>query len=239
MAAGVQVVLASGRSYIGMRRYIRELSLHKTRGCVICGNGALTQEAATGKITAHATLPAGPATAAFNLADAEGFAVQISEGDAVYVSRENEFTAIDMKLTGVRQLVPADFKSLIADNCHKLVIPGDPVLLRPLEVILRNFSGAELTVFTSKPYYLEILPPETDKGTALANLAAKLGIEQDEVMAFGDSMNDEAMVRWAGCGVAMKNGDERIKEIARLVTERSNDEDGVARVIESYVLTQR
>jgi hydroxymethylpyrimidine pyrophosphatase-like HAD family hydrolase len=52
-------------------------------------------------------------------------------------------------------------------------------------------------------------------------------------------MNDEAMIRWAGLGVAMVNGDERIKSIAALITERSNDDDGVAEVIDRYVLRKK
>jgi hydroxymethylpyrimidine pyrophosphatase-like HAD family hydrolase len=44
------------------------------------------------------------------------------------------------------------------------------------------------------------------------------------------------MLRWAGCGVAMANSDPRIKSIAALITERTNDDDGVAEVIERYVL---
>jgi hydroxymethylpyrimidine pyrophosphatase-like HAD family hydrolase len=49
-------------------------------------------------------------------------------------------------------------------------------------------------------------------------------------------MNDEAMIRWAGIGVAMANGDERIKDIAAMVTDKSNDDDGVADLIERYIL---
>jgi hydroxymethylpyrimidine pyrophosphatase-like HAD family hydrolase len=64
-----------------------------------------------------------------------------------------------------------------------------------------------------------------------------MGIKREEVLAIGDSMNDEAMIRWAGTGVAMLNGDERIKSIAGLVTERTNDDDGVAEVIEKYILS--
>jgi hydroxymethylpyrimidine pyrophosphatase-like HAD family hydrolase len=63
-----------------------------------------------------------------------------------------------------------------------------------------------------------------------------MGIKREEVLAIGDSMNDEAMIRWAGMGVAMANGDERIKNIAALVTEKTNDDDGVAMVIEKYIL---
>jgi hydroxymethylpyrimidine pyrophosphatase-like HAD family hydrolase len=56
------------------------------------------------------------------------------------------------------------------------------------------------------------------------------------VLAIGDSMNDEAMIRWAGVGVAMANGDDRIKNIAAMVTNKSNDDDGVADLIERYIL---
>jgi hydroxymethylpyrimidine pyrophosphatase-like HAD family hydrolase len=63
-----------------------------------------------------------------------------------------------------------------------------------------------------------------------------LGVAREDVLAIGDSMNDEAMIRWAGVGVAMVNGDERIKAVADLVSERTNDDDGVADVIEKYVL---
>jgi hydroxymethylpyrimidine pyrophosphatase-like HAD family hydrolase len=93
-----------------------------------------------------------------------------------------------------------------------------------------------VTLFTSKPYFLEILPPGIDKGSALARVAEIIGVRREEVMAVGDSMNDEAMIRWAGYGVAMANGDERLKEAACLVTAGTNDEDGLADFVERYVL---
>jgi Cof subfamily protein (haloacid dehalogenase superfamily) len=236
IAAGIAVVLASGRTYSALQPYVKMLSLHKNNNYLICGNGSVIQESATGNIVYHVTLPLKPALAAFDLADAEGFAVQIYENDMVYVSRKNEFAGYEKKLTGMHLSVPDNFREMIAGGCHKLVIPGDPMLLKQLEVILLNFIGDSLTVFTSKPYYLEILPPAADKGSALSKIAEMSGIERNEVMALGDSMNDEAMIRWAGLGVAMCNGDERIKKIADIVTDKSNDEDGAARVIEQYVL---
>jgi Cof subfamily protein (haloacid dehalogenase superfamily) len=236
VAAGINVVLASGRTYENLRRYVKMLSLHKSGSCVICDNGSMIQSAASGDVVYQVTLPAKPAMEAFDLADAEGFAVQIYENDELYVSRVNEFAMYEKKLTGMNQIVSDNFREMIAKGCHKMVIPGDPMLLRQLEMMLQNFIDSELTIFTSKPYYLEILPPQANKGTALAKVAEKLGVEREAVMAIGDSMNDEAMIRWAGFGVAMSNGDERVKQIARLVTEKSNDEDGVALVIEQYIL---
>jgi hydroxymethylpyrimidine pyrophosphatase-like HAD family hydrolase len=96
--------------------------------------------------------------------------------------------------------------------------------------------GDAITLFTSKPYFLEIMPPACDKGSGLAIVAGRLGLSREEVMAFGDSMNDEAMLRWAAYGVAMLNGDERVKKTARYTTEKTNDNDGLADFIERYVL---
>ena len=237
-AAGVTVVLASGRIPAAMERYISFLGMHKRPGYLICNNGALIQESHAGSTIYETSIAAETALFAFSLADAEGFAVQIYEKDTMYVSRHNEFTGYDEKLTGLRQVVVEHFQTMLEGGCHKLLIPGDPVLLVPLQSLLHTYLGDEVTVFTSKPYFLEILPALTDKGTALEKVAGFLGIKREEVLAIGDSMNDEAMIRWAGVGVAMINSDERIKSIADVITEKTNDDDGVAEIIEKYILSK-
>jgi Cof subfamily protein (haloacid dehalogenase superfamily) len=234
--AGIVVVLASGRIPASMERAIRFLGMHKWPGYLVCNNGALIQESHTGTIIYEIRLAPETALVAYNLADAEGFAVQLYENGIMYVSRSNEFADYDQKVTGLRQVVATDFKAMVAAGCHKLLIPGDPMILAPLESLLRTYLEQDITLFASKPFFLEILPPKTDKGTALERIAEKQGISREAVLAIGDSMNDEAMIRWAGMGVAMINGDERIKRIATVVTERSNNDDGVADIIDRYIL---
>ncbi|MCL2192856.1 MAG: Cof-type HAD-IIB family hydrolase [Treponema sp.] len=234
--AGVKVVLASGRVSAAMESFARMLGMHRRLGYLICNNGTVIQETLAGNIAYEIRMDSKSALAAFDLADAEDFPVQIYEGDVMYVSRHNEYTEYDKKLTGLRQVVVENFRAMVGGGCHKLLIPGDPMLLAPLEKLFRAYLDDDVTLFTSKPYFLEILPARTDKGTALARVAEFLGIKREEVLAVGDSMNDEAMLRWAGIGVAMVNGNERIKAIADFVTERTNDDDGVAEVIEKYIL---
>jgi Cof subfamily protein (haloacid dehalogenase superfamily) len=236
-ASGLTVVLASGRAPAAMEQFARLLGMSRRRGYLICNNGAVIHESQTWNMIYEVRIPGETALKAYDLANAEGFAVQIYEDDIMYVSRANEFTSYDQKLTGLRQVVVENFRAMVQSGCYKLLIPGDPMLLSPLESIIRTYLGDEITLFTSKPYFLEILPPKTDKGTALAKVAELLGIPQEQVLAIGDSMNDEAMIRWAGTGVAMANGDERIKNIASLITEKTNDDDGVAEVIEKFILT--
>ena len=233
---GVMVVLASGRSPKAMERYARDLSMHKRPGYLVCNNGTTIQESHTGTKVKEFFLPMEAALAVYDLVDAENFPVQIYEDETIYVSRRNEYADVDQKLTGLRQVVVDNFRGLLAAGAQKLVIPGDPALLKPLEILLKTFIGDRVTIFTSKPYFLEILPPKTGKGEALAVIAQMLGINKNQVMAIGDSMNDESMIRWAGFGVAMANADPRIKAIAKAVTERTNDEDGVASFVEQYLL---
>ncbi|MDR0539391.1 MAG: Cof-type HAD-IIB family hydrolase [Spirochaetaceae bacterium] len=235
-AKGTAIALASGRVLSGVENYLRMLGLNKAKGYAVCGNGTVIYESDTGKAIWETKLEPKTALIAFNLVDAEGFPVLVFEHNVTYVSFHNEFADIDEKLTGTRQLVPPDFRELLRKGTYKLVIPADPGFINNLEIILNNILGKSITLFTSKPYYLEILPPDTNKGTGLARVAEMLGIQREQVMAFGDSMNDEAMIRWAGCSVAMLNGDDRVKAAARLVTVRTNDDDGVADIVERYVL---
>jgi Cof subfamily protein (haloacid dehalogenase superfamily) len=235
-SAGIVVVLASGRIPAAMEQFSRLLGVNKRPGYVICNNGTMVLESNTGEILYEAQIPPEAALIVYDLVNAEGFPVQLYENDVMYISRTNEFTNYDQKLTGLRQVVVDNFRAMVASGCYKLLIPGDPMILKPLENLLRAYVGKEVTIFTSKPYFLEILPPQADKGVALAWVASQLGIDREAVMAIGDSMNDEAMIRWAGIGVAMSNGDDRVKGIADAVTDKSNDDDGVADFLERYLL---
>ncbi|MDR1389912.1 MAG: Cof-type HAD-IIB family hydrolase [Treponema sp.] len=234
MAAGVIVVLVSSRTPAAMDQFSRILGFTKKRGYLVANNGGLIQESDTGVIIRDIKIPPEAALLVFDMADAEGFAVQIYDDDILYISRSNEFTEYDQKVTGLRQVVVENFRSMVASGCRKMLIPGDPMLLSPLSKLLSMYADKARLV-SVKPYLLEVLP-HVDKGGALAAVAERLSISPGETLAIGNSLNDEEMLRWAGFPVAMVNGDERIKEIASLVTGKTNDEDGVAEVIERYVI---
>lgn len=82
---------------------------------------------------------------------------------------------------------------------------------------------------------IEVNAKGVNKGDALIELGEMLGISRSEIMAFGDGRNDLEMLKRVGIGVAMANGTKEVREAADYVTE-SNDEEGVARFIEAYVL---
>jgi hydroxymethylpyrimidine pyrophosphatase-like HAD family hydrolase len=62
-----------------------------------------------------------------------------------------------------------------------------------------------------------------------------LNIPREEVLAIGNYYNDVSMIEYAGLGVAMDNSPDDIKALADVVTT-SNNEDGIALILEKYVL---
>ncbi len=81
---------------------------------------------------------------------------------------------------------------------------------------------------------VEVTKKTATKGTCLLKLGEYLGIQQNEIMAFGDSENDAAMIEMAGIGVAMANGEEVAKQAADFIT-LSNTEEGIAYAIEKFI----
>ena len=77
--------------------------------------------------------------------------------------------------------------------------------------------------------------PRSRQSEALERLLAMVNIDKDDVIAVGDGFNDLSMIEYAGLGVAMDNAPREVKSRANFVTS-SNDEDGVAKVIEKFIL---
>ena len=129
-----------------------------------------------------------------------------------------------------------NYAEFIRQGFTKMLVPGEPETLLKLQDIFRAEFGKRAVIFTSKPFFLEVMPPDCGKGEAVSYLAKELGIKIEQTMGFGDSMNDESLIKMAGHGVAMCNGLEEIKKIARYVTEKDNNHDGVGDFLRKHVL---
>ena len=90
--------------------------------------------------------------------------------------------------------------------------------------------------FFSSIDYLEIVPKGLNKGNAVRNMCRMLGIDLADTIAVGDEENDLTMIEAAGVGVAMANGIPAAKALADYVTTRDNNHDGIAEVVEKFML---
>lgn len=93
----------------------------------------------------------------------------------------------------------------------------------------------EFEVVSSRFDNFEVMNSGVSKGNAVKILADYYGISSEQVICIGDSENDLSMIKFAGLGVAMENGINLVKEAAQYITA-SNNCDGVAKVIEKFVL---
>ena len=96
---------------------------------------------------------------------------------------------------------------------------------------LINTCSDEWHASTSGAPFAEIAAQGVNKSAALAHLCGVLGFNAAEVVAFGDAPNDLPLLAWAGCGVAVANAEPEVRALADKLT-LSNDEDGVAAVLE-------
>lgn len=98
-------------------------------------------------------------------------------------------------------------------------------------------QSKKVLVTSSMPGNLELNARGVTKGSGLAFLQKHLHLKREEIMAFGDGENDLPMLLEAGTGVAMSNGTSYLKEKADIVAA-SNDEDGVADILERIMKKQ-
>ena len=233
---GIQVVLASGRSLYSMAPYVRELELDRRPGFVISWNGAQVTDSFHGTLLFEYFLPVDLAHEIVDWALSRSLVIQTHHGSEIRGIGQNSYSILDSQLSGMSML-QVNKEDFFHYPHPKILIPGDPVELEEVEQEISRRWGKNIGLFRSKPYFLEIMPPEADKGLALAHLCREIGVSQSEVMAIGDGGNDVNMVRWAGLGVAMGNGTKEIQSVARWVTTRTNNEGGFAEAVNRFILT--
>lgn len=139
-------------------------------------------------------------------------------------------------------------KTVAVENFDELVKKGDRlrkvfIFSNNLEELgkLKNELKKLPNVDVSSSFYnnLEVTDISAQKGPVLKAYIESLGYTMDEVMVFGDSLNDYSMMSMDfGATVAMGNADEEIKKAAKYVT-KSNAEDGVAYTIEELLKMHR
>ena len=237
MKRGVLTLLASGRSPRSVHSYAQRIGSDKTESYILCNNGTqiLTSDMKLEIISR--CLGADLAIEIYDYIESQNLSCHLYFDDTIYIVKRTVFSDRDAHLTKMKIVVPKDYREILRTKpVYKLLIPAEPEIIAAVEPEFRKRFGTRAVLFTSKPYFLEIIPLDTGKGEFLQELAWLLGIKNEAVMAFGDSMNDETMIRLAGYGIAMKNGLDAIKDIAYAVTDYTNNEDGVARFLEKYVL---
>ena len=239
---GAVIVPATGRIVGGVPQQIRELPFVRYYVTV---NGAFVYDAQEDKAVARAEIPLEDALRLLRYEDSLGISYDCYQDGWGYMSagmydRAGEFVAdtgiLKLVLT-LRTKVPElkEYLRQKGESVQKLQLYFTDMQerARQFEALPEQFPGMAFT--TSVPFNIEVNSSAATKGQGLAALCKLLGIKAEEVLAFGDDLNDADMIRFAGVGVAMENAIEELRAAADWVTA-SNSEAGVARGIERFVL---
>ena len=235
---GIYVVLCSGRAEDAILPFVRRLEIAgKEAGkYIIAINGCSIfdmhkrQQIFCRKVEPEILLRTN------EIAESWGLRSEVYTQDTIYYREETKWTKLDVDLCGLKGAAVENYDEFLKQGFTKMLVPGEPEELQKLQKILREEFGERAVIFTSKPYFLEILPPNCGKGEAVEWLSGELGFGVEKTMGFGDSMNDESLIRMAGYGVAMCNGLDEIKKIADFVTDLDNNHDGVGDFLRKHVL---
>jgi len=229
---GIQVTLSTGRMYQSSLPFAQKMGLAIP---LINYNGALIKHSVTGETYYHEPVPLPYAQEIIKMVDRMGLQVNVYLNDNLYVEKINERVEIYTNIAKVKAHAVGSLREFLQSSPTKMLVIGQAEQLAVLAEEIRRTLGNAVGITKSKAFFLEIISPKVNKGQALKVLAEKLGIKREEVVAFGDNYNDVSMIEYAGLGVAMSNGPLEVQAKADLVA-LSNEEEGVADVIEKYVL---
>ncbi len=233
---GHKLVIASGRPLPSIKERIELLNLNFKNMYIVSNNGALITDNMTGeKIFEKKLTP--------SVID-EVQKICLKKNVHVHSYTEKEIIGLkndaEMEFYHSRIHMPlitvTDIAKYLRDGAYKVQIislDNRPLLEEIKEEILCKLPDEVECVF-SNDRYLEVLPKDVTKGSAIKVVADLFSMPMSHTYAAGDEENDISMIKAAATGVAMANASEKVKIAADIVTEKTNDEDGLSEILDRF-----
>lgn len=234
--SGVAVTIATGRIFQSAEYYANEMGLNIP---LICCDGAMVKESTTGYEHYHSHISLELAKAVARLGRTENIYLRYYINDIMYVERNWEHARRIAEHLRVKAVLVPDLAEFLTEEPTLISITEtEENFNRAYPLLQKEFADKlTLTKFSASGGRkgVGVINRESSKGKALAVLASHLGIRREEIMAFGDDLNDMGLLTGAGFAVAMGNADPAVKAVAGYITG-TNREDGAAAALEKLVL---
>jgi hydroxymethylpyrimidine pyrophosphatase-like HAD family hydrolase len=210
VAAGVPVVLCTGRSWHGTRPLVDEMGLPP--GPSVCSNGAVIVNYPPQEIVKAVTFD--PREVISRVEEfAPGTLIAVEEIGRGYRLTDH-FPGGD--LTG--EMIIEDAEQLSSRPVTRVILRDPTRSEDDFIALARHLGLSGVTYFVGWSAWLDIAPEGVNKATALAEVALGLGVPAADVLAFGDGRNDIEMLRWAGRGVAIGDAPAEVQQAANAVS---------------------
>jgi Cof subfamily protein (haloacid dehalogenase superfamily) len=230
VAAGFRVVLASGRPPRTVQPIADQLGL---KGLAVCSNGAILYDLDRQQAISNQHVPRDALKHIIAKLREREPNVSFATEYGHRVGAEPQFPRPDTWVSGLDPVI-GDIDSLTTDALIKLAIHHPDHAVEKLAELVRAIVGDQLSVTFSGQHFVEVAAAGISKALGLAEVCKRLGVDAKHVVAFGDMPNDLAMLSFVGRGVAVGNAHPDVMAEG-YETTATNDEDGVAQVIEQLV----
>ena len=255
---GIEVIIASGRTINSVKNFSKEIN---SENYFISGNGAITYDIKNDKILYENVLSKNKAQQVIKICEENSiyYSVYTENGiitknlnyNTLYYYKENlnkeekekthinivqdVYNYIEEKDEKILKIMICDNNQLVFKSILKKIKEITDIEILDVSHMSRKLIKQGTEEIALEYFYTEITSKNVDKWNALEMLIEMLNITKDEVITIGDNANDVKMIQNAGLGVAMGESAPYIKEQANIVTE-SNDNDGVAKILQQYLL---
>lgn len=232
---GVKFTIASGRLHSAIVQHAETLNLQTP---LITLDGSLIRSHPEGVIIYESFVPVKYVRRAIELADKYLLNIALCHDEAIYYTEHNSVIPQLMDKFGAKYVEVESYTGHL-ERTLEIVITGD--YKDSLKLVKEKFSfpyAFKLSTSYYKShsndgvYYLEIRKGGTSKGKGLQRLAKALKINIKQTAVTGDWYNDRSLFETNALKIAVANAVPEIRRMADFVTERSNNEDGVAEFLE-------
>lgn len=237
-AAGNSLVLSSGRPLPSILEVCELCDLTFPNMYIISNNGAVVYDCDHRKNILEYRIGQSDIATIVGLAKEAGIHIHGYTENEIVCYHDNAELQFYTRRIHIPLKCVDDIAAALPHGSYKLQmihLTDRSVLERFRDILLASEElKGKIQAFFSNDQYLEILPAEANKGTAIRFVTEFLGVAPSNTFAAGDAENDIPMLDAAHIGVAMQNASASVKGHADIITAKTNDEDGLLEIIEKY-----
>lgn len=238
VSQGHSVVIATGRPLDSGKKIVEELGLTMPGCYMIAYNGAVIYDCGNEKVLEKKFVPYPYVRELFERAKKAGLYVQTYNKTQIVTTQDCPELQHYRQHTKLTYQIVEDVMSVLEEEPQKVMLIHltDKKQLEQFQRENMEWQEGKCHSFFSMDTYLEYCPLDSTKASGVRYLCEYLGVPIENTVAAGDERNDIPMLQAAYIGAAMKNAKDEVKAAADYVTQRTNNESGIAEIIEKFIL---
>ncbi len=234
--AGGKFAISTGRMPSGILSRAKELGL---KGMVCCCQGAIIVDIESEEVILQGRIPLETTIEICEKMEQMGLHFHIYDLWEYYSNMDDEALKIYEKAVKTKAKVIAEkpLSQFVKENglcSHKILAMVAPQDNARIMEALSKEEFKDCTLTKSDSFLVEVINQKYSKGTALEFLSQYYQIPLEKTIAVGDERNDMPMIQRAGLGIAVKNADAMLKEVADYVCAFTNEEGAIGEIIEEF-----